>query len=160
MTDRIEKTILLKAPRARVWRAITDPAEFGHWFGIQFDGPFTPGRTCHGTVVGTKANAEVAEKQKNHEDLKCTMIIDRVEPERFFSLRWHPNATDPKVDYSKEPTTLVAFVLDEVPEGIQLTLTESGFDGIPLERRAQAFASNSGGWNIILPVLGEYVARS
>jgi len=37
-TDRIERKILLKAPRARVWRALSDAPEFGGWFGVDFKG--------------------------------------------------------------------------------------------------------------------------
>ena len=42
-TDRIEKTVLLRAPLARVWRAVSDAKEFGTWFGVEFDGPFVAG---------------------------------------------------------------------------------------------------------------------
>ena len=72
--------------------------------------------------------------------------VERLEPERLLSYRWHPYAIEPGVDYSSEPTTLVEFQLDEVAEGTRLTLTESGFDRIPLSRRAEAFRMNDGGW--------------
>ena len=69
-----------------------------------------------------------------------------MDPERLFSFRWHPYAIDEKVDYSKEPTTLVEFRLEPVPEGTRLTVVESGFDRIPVERRAEAYRMNEGGW--------------
>ncbi len=53
-TDRIEKQILLKAPIARVWRAISDSTEFGAWFGMRFSGPFAPGAKMSGVIVPTK----------------------------------------------------------------------------------------------------------
>src|SRR5713226_5896868 len=137
-TDRIEKKILLRAPRKRVWRALSDSAEFGSWFGITFDSPFKPGAKMQGVIRHNKANAEVARHQKPHEGMPFESTIEKMEPERLFSFRWHPNAIDRGVDYSAEPTTLIEFVLEEVRDGVMLTVTESGFDQIPLARRAQA----------------------
>jgi uncharacterized protein YndB with AHSA1/START domain len=157
-TDRIEKTILLRAPLKRVWRALSDSKEFGAWFGVKFDAAFAPGAHMHGTIVGTSVNAEIAKAQKQYEGLAFEITIEKMEPERLFSFRWHPNAVDPKVDYSGEPTTLVAFALEEVAGGVQLTVTESGFDRIPLARRAQAFKANEGGWGIMVSIVAEYVS--
>src|SRR5262249_42166927 len=131
-SDRIEKKILLRAPRARVWRALTNSTEFRTWFGMAVDGPFCPGARMNGGIVGTKVNAEVAALQKPHQGKKFEITIEQMEPEKLFSFRWHPHAVDPKVDYSAELTTLIVFTLEEKPEGILLTVTESGFDQIPL----------------------------
>ena len=158
--DRIEKKILLHAPRASVWRALADSKEFGHWFGMKFDGPFVPGAPVRGVIQPTAVNAEVAKAQKPHEGLAFEIIIEQMEPERLFSFRWHPFAVEPGVDYSAEPTTLVAFTLEEVADGVMLTVTESGFDRIPLERRAKAFSANEGGWSIMVKVIEEYLAQS
>jgi uncharacterized protein YndB with AHSA1/START domain len=155
--DRIEKKILLRAPRKRVWRALADSKEFGHWFGMKFDGPFTPGAVLRGVISPSKVNAEVAKAQKAHEGLAFDITIEQMEPERLFSFRWHPFAVDRGVDYSAEPTTLVEFVLEETAEGVLLTVTESGFDRIPLARRAKAFTANEGGWAIMVKVIGEYL---
>jgi uncharacterized protein YndB with AHSA1/START domain len=157
-TDRIEKKILLKAPRARIWRALTDAGEFGKWFGMKLDGPFTPGAQITGVIAPTTVDAEVGQAQKAHEGMPFEITIDRIEPERLFSLRWHPFAIDRTVDYSGEPTTLVEFVLDDAPEGIMLTVSESGFDRIPLARRAQAFEANNGGWAMMVKVFEKYIA--
>ncbi|HEV2424799.1 MAG TPA: SRPBCC family protein [Terriglobia bacterium] len=159
-SDRVEKKILLRAPRQRVWRALADSGEFGTWFGIRFDGPFTPGARVTGVLVGTQADPEVAKAQKQHQGLRIEITIERMEPERVFSLRWHPFAIDPKVDYSAEPTTLVEFVLNEAPDGVLLTVTESGFDQIPLARRAQAFEANEGGWAVMVQVLGAHLVQN
>jgi len=156
-TDRIEKKILLHAPRSRVWRALADSTEFGAWFGMKFDKPFAPGTLMRGVLVGTQVNAEVAKLQKTHEGLAFEITIEKMEPERLFSFRWHPNAVERGVDYSAEPTTLVEFLLEEVANGVMVTVTESGFDRIPLARRAQAFSANEGGWAIMVKVLGEYL---
>jgi len=159
-TDRIEKKLLLDAPRARVWRALTDSTEFGTWFGVKFEGPFTPGALMRGILVGTQVDAEVAQLQKAHEGLGFEITIEKMEPEQLFSFRWHPHAIERGVDYSREPTTLVEFRLEEVAEGILLTVTESGFDRIPLARRAQALKANEGGWAIMGKVLGEYLGEA
>jgi uncharacterized protein YndB with AHSA1/START domain len=159
-TDRIEKKILLRAPRKRVWRALADSTEFGSWFGIKFEGAFTPGARLRGTIVGTKVDAEIAQKQKQYEGTPFEITVDRVEPERLLSFRWHPNAIERGVDYSKEPTTLVVFTLEEQENGVMLTVTESGFDQIPLGRRAKAFQSNEQGWGMVLQLIEKYLAQA
>jgi uncharacterized protein YndB with AHSA1/START domain len=159
-TDRIEKRIVLRAPIARVWRAISDAAEFGSWFGVEFDGPFLPGRKMVGRVVPTKVDPEVAKTQEPYAGAKFEVEIDRIEPLRLFSFRWHPFAVDPKVDYAKEPSTLVVFELTETAGGTSLTITESGFDAIPVARRAQAFKMNDGGWQAQTQLIEKYVTRA
>ena len=158
-TDRIEKKILLRAPRARVWRALTDSAEFGTWFGMKFDGPFAPGATMRGVIVPTRVNAKVAEAQKKYEGMAFEITIEQMEPERLFSFRWHPNAVEPGADYSAEPTTLIVFDLEEVAGGVMLTVTESGFDEIPVARRAKAFTANEQGWGMVVKLIEEYLVQ-
>jgi len=160
VTDRIEKKVLLKAPHARVWKALTDAKEFGEWFGVKFDGAFVAGAAVRGVVVPTRADAEIARLQEPYAGKTFDITVDRIEPQKLFSFRWHPYAIEPGVDYSKEPTTLVVFTLDEKPDGLLLTVTESGFDRIPLERRAQAFAANEGGWTMQMTLIEKHLARS
>jgi uncharacterized protein YndB with AHSA1/START domain len=157
-TDRIEKKVLLRAPRERVWRAISDSKEFGSWFGVKFDGPFVAGTRMLGKIVPTTVDPEIAARQKPHEGRAFDCSVDRVEPMRLFSFRWHPFAVEPGVDYSKEPSTLVQFELEEASGGTMLTVTESGFDRIPLERRAKAFAANEGGWTAQMKLIEKYLA--
>lgn len=146
-TDRIEKQTVLRAPRSRVWRALTDPAEFGAWFGCAFDGDrFTPGKTARGRIT-----------TPGYEHVPMVIVIDRVEPERLFSYRWHPYAVDPAHDFSQEPTTTVTFTLEEVPEGTRLTIVESGFDALPLARRAEARDRNEPGWTAQLRNIAGHV---
>ena len=159
-TDRIEKKILLRAPRARVWRAITDAEEFGKWFGVKFDRPFAPGALMRGVLVGTAVDADVAKAQQAYADIPFEITIDRIEPERLFSFRWHPFAVERGVDYSGEPTTLIEFVLDEAANGVMLTVTESGFDRIPLARRAHAFTANEQGWTIVVTLVEKHLAQA
>ena len=157
--DRIQKHILLKAPLARVWKALTDSTEFGDWFGVRFEGPFIAGRPLRGVIAPTKADAEVARMQEPYAGKTFDIAVERIEPQRLFSFRWHPFAIEPGVDYSKEPTTLIEFTLEEKPDGVLLTVTESGFDRIPLERRAKAFTANEGGWEKQMTLIGKHLAR-
>uniref|UniRef100_Q027C6 Activator of Hsp90 ATPase 1 family protein n=1 Tax=Solibacter usitatus (strain Ellin6076) TaxID=234267 RepID=Q027C6_SOLUE len=159
-SDRIEKKILLRAPLARVWRALSDSTEFGLWFGMRFTAAFTPGALMRGVIVPTVADPEVAKARKQYEGIPFEITIQEMEPERRFSFRWHPGAIDPAVDYSAEPTTLVVFELEQTAEGVLLTLTESGFDQIPLARRAQAFTQNEQGWAMVVKMLGDYVVHA
>jgi uncharacterized protein YndB with AHSA1/START domain len=135
-TDRIEKQVTLDAPRSRVWRALTDVAQFNAWFGAALTGRFIPGAEVSGRIT-----------IRNYEHVTLTIWIETMEPERFFSFRWHPYAIEPGVDYSSEPTTLVSFTLEDAGAGTRLTIVESGFDAIPESRRAKAFSMNSKGWD-------------
>ena len=157
-TDRIEKTILLQASRERVWQAISDSAQFGKWFGVALDGPFVEAARITGRITGTSVDAEVAKSQKPYEGTAVEFWVERIEPMQRFSFRWHPYAVDPSVDYSQEPMTLIVFELQEAPGGILLSISESGFDRIPLARRAQAFAANDGGWAIQATLIQKYLA--
>lgn len=159
-TDRIEKNILLHAARERIWRALTDSTEFGSWFGMKFDGPFVQGARMRGVIVPTTVNAEVAKAQKEYEGLPFDIVVEQMEPGRLFSFRWHPFAVERDVDYSAEPTTLVVFSLKEVAGGVMLTVTESGFDRIPLARRAKAFTANEEGWGVMVKMIEEYLVKA
>jgi uncharacterized protein YndB with AHSA1/START domain len=157
-TDRIEKKVLLNAPRARVWRAISDSKEFGSWFGLRVEGPFKAGTTMRATIVPTTVDPEVAKMQQPHEGVTFELRVETIERERLFTFRWHPFGIDKTADYSKEEPTLVSFHLEETPKGVLLTVTESGFDRIPLERRAKAFAANDGGWTKQCELIAKYLA--
>lgn len=159
-TDRIEKTTLLRAPLDRVWRAISDSKQFGSWFGVEFDGPFVAGTHVTGRIVPTSVDAEIAKSQEPYRGRPFDFTIVRMEPMRLFSFRWHPFAVDPNVDYSKEPTTLVELALEQVAEGTKLVITESGFDQVPLERRAKAFEMNEQGWAAQAELIAKYLARA
>jgi len=135
VNNRIEKRIELKAPVSRVWRALTDHREFGEWFRVKLEGPFVPGEVSLGHIT-----------YPGYEHLKWEAIVQKIEPEQLFSFTWHPYGIDPKVDYSQETPTLVEFRLEKSATGTLLVVTESGFDKIPSDRRAEAFRMNDGGW--------------
>jgi uncharacterized protein YndB with AHSA1/START domain len=159
-TDRIEKKVLLRAPLKRVWSALSDSTQFGTWFGMKFNDPFVPGALMRGRIVPTKVNADVAKAQKEYEGMPVEITIEKMEPERLFSFRWHPYAIERDVDYSGEPTTLIEFVLEEMKDGVVLTVTESGFDQIPLTRRVKAFTANEQGWGMVMKLIEEYFVRA
>jgi uncharacterized protein YndB with AHSA1/START domain len=146
-TDRIQKSIVLRAPRSRVWRALTDSQRFGEWFQARVEGPFVAGRRAEGAIT-----------YPGYEHLRFEVTVEQMEPERLFSWRWQPGG-DPDVDPA-EPTTLVVFELEDVPEGTRLTVTETGFDRIPVARRAKAFRENDAGWTGQLESLGKYLASA
>jgi uncharacterized protein YndB with AHSA1/START domain len=146
-TGRIEKTVLLRAPRARVWRAVADAGAFGTWFGVELAGSFAPGARLRGKIT-----------HEGYEHVPFDITIEQMEPERLLSWRWHPDAAvQPDLDYSGEPTTLVVFTLEEVTGGTKLTVTESGFDEIPLERCAAAYRGNDEGWAQQMRAIEQYV---
>ena len=136
-SDRIERKILLKAPRSQVWRVIAHAEEFGKWFGVALDGRrFVAGEWTQGQVT-----------YPGYEHVLWNVLVERVEPERLFSFRWHPYAVEPGFDYSQEPTTLVKFELEDMENGTLLKVSESGFDHIPQTRRLKAFRMDSRGWD-------------
>jgi len=153
----IEKHIVVRASRARVWRAIADSKEFGTWFGMRIDGPFVAGRIVRGVIAPTEVDPEVAAMQKPHEGTPVALTIETMEPEHVFAFRWHPSAVDEATDYSAEPTTLVTFTLADDGTGCSVTVTESGFEHIPLARRAAAFTSNDGGWTAQMRLIARYL---
>jgi uncharacterized protein YndB with AHSA1/START domain len=158
--DRIEKKVVLRAPIERVWRAVSDASEFGRWFGVRFEDVFVEGARMKGRITPTAADAEVAKSQKPYEGRAFEITIDRLEPPHRLSFRWHPFAVDEKVDYSGEPTTLVVFELKEVDGGTLLTVTESGFDRVPLARRAKAFEMNTQGWAMQMILIEKHLAHA
>ena len=146
MTDRIEKTLELEAPLERVWRALTDAEQFGQWFRVKLEGPFTPGEETVGRVTFPGYEGVV---------WRCRTVA--IEPMRRFAFTWHPHAIDPEIDYAQEPPTLVEFRLEPAGDGVRLRLTESGFDALPPHRREQAFPRNEGGWTIQMQNIRDYV---
>lgn len=135
MTDRIEKSIDIAAPPERVWRALTDFEEFGTWFRVKLDGPFEPGGLSTGRIT-----------HHGYEHLKWEARVVAMEAPSLFAFTWHPYAVDADKDYSGEPPTRVEFRLEPAAGGTRLTVTESGFDSIPAERRDEALRMNTGGW--------------
>ncbi|MEO7761287.1 MAG: SRPBCC family protein [Casimicrobiaceae bacterium] len=147
-TDRIERSIHIKAPRSKVWQSLANAEEFGRWFGANLKGQaFAPGQQVKGPITIS-----------GYEHIIFDALIDRVQPETLMSYRWHPYAMDPAIDYSKEQRTLVTFTLKDADAGTLLTVVESGFDNVPPERRLIAYKMNSGGWEGQLKNIDRYVS--
>lgn len=149
MTDRIDKSIELKAPVSRVWRALTDYKEFGTWFRVRLNAPFEPGKVAVGQIT-----------YPGFEHIKFEAVVQKMEPERYFSFTWHPYAVDPEQDYSNEPPTLVEFTLEPTGTGTLLRVVESGFDKIPAKRRNEAFRMNEGGWSAQIENIARHVGQT
>ncbi|MGB8909801.1 MAG: SRPBCC family protein [Candidatus Cybelea sp.] len=156
-TDRIEKRVFLRSPQERVWHAISDTTEFGTWFGIELDGAFAPGARMHGRIKPTEVDCEVARMQEQHRGTPLAFYVEQVEPMSLLSFRWHPFAIDSSIDYSNEPMTLVTFTLEPAQGGTTLTIVESGFDAIPIARRADAFEANEEGWTLMAQLVEKYL---
>lgn len=149
MSDRIVKTVELKAPVSRVWRALTDHNEFGQWFRVKLDGPFKPGTVSTGQMT-----------YPSFEHYPWLAVVERMEPERLFSFRWHDFDEKSGTDVAKQPATLVEFRLEPTAEGTRLTITESGFEALPDPRRLEVLRGNTEGWNIQANNIAAYVATS
>ena len=148
-SDRIEHSIVIQAPRRRVWRALVDAAEFGRWFGVNLGGQaFVVGQRTQGPII-----------YPGYEHILFDVIVERIEDMGLFSYRWHPYAVDPSVDYSGEQATLVTFTLKDAPRnGTLLTVVESGFDQVPPYRRLEAFRMNSRSWEYQVNNIMQHVA--
>jgi uncharacterized protein YndB with AHSA1/START domain len=148
-TDRIERSIVINAPRERVWRALSNAESFGTWFGANLKGQaFVPGQKARGQITIS-----------GFEHIAFDVVVERIEPQDLFSYRWHPYPVDPAVDYTKEQPTLVTFTLKDAPgNGTLLTVVESGFDNLPPHRRLEAFRMNSGGWTAQLNNIARHVS--
>jgi uncharacterized protein YndB with AHSA1/START domain len=153
----IRKSIILNAPRARVWQAICEARLFGVWFGAAFEGPFVAGQIARGRIVPTRVDPEVARLQEPHAGTPLTILIETIDPMRSFSFRWHPFALGPAQDYAEETMTLVTFTLADCEGGVLLTVTETGFDDLPPARRGPAFEANSGGWAHQMRLIERYL---
>src|SRR3984885_4054442 len=149
MENQIEKQVEIAAPVSRVWKALTDYRQFGEWFLVKMDGPFVAGKPIGGQIT-----------HPGYEHVRMEIVVKAIEPETLFSYTWHPYSVDPKVDYTKEPSTLVEFRLQPTAGGTLLTVTESGFEKIPSERRAEAFLRNDGGWKQQMKNIEAYVSKN
>ena len=149
MGNQVKKQIEIAAPLSRVWRALTDSRQFGEWFLVKMDGPFVAGRPVGGQIT-----------HPGYEHVRMEIVVKAIEPETLFSYTWHPYAIDPKVDYSKEESTLVEFCLEATAFGTLLTVTETGFDKIPAARRAEAIRMNDGGWAQQVKNIQAYVGKT
>ena len=157
--DRIEKQIVLKAPRERVWQAIVDSGRFGTGFGVEFDGPFVEHARVAGRIVPTQVDEEIAAMQEPWAGMACDFFVERIRPMDRFAFRWHAYPEGPDEDPTGAHMTLVEFHLEDAEGGTRLTITESGFDRVPAAHRAKAFTDNEGGWTMQVALIAKYVEQ-
>jgi uncharacterized protein YndB with AHSA1/START domain len=143
--NRIERSTLIHARRARVWSALTTSEGFSNWFSVEMADSFAPGK-----------RVDMVSTEHSSKGQPFYVIIERMEPEHTFSWRWHPGSASP----SDDGTTRVEFHLEEVQDGTLVTVRETGFDRISLARRAKAFAENERGWEMQLESLRQYAGHA
>ncbi len=149
-TDRIERSVVIHAPRERVWRALADAPAFGTWFGANLAGQaFAPGQRTRGPMT-----------YPGYEHVFFDVVVDRIQAQDLLSFHWHPYAVDPDIDYASEQPTLVTFTLADGPDNSTLLkVVESGFDQVPAARRREAFKMNAGGWEAQLQNILRYASQ-
>lgn len=143
----IEKEIQIKAPVAKVWKALTDAKLFGQWFGVNLHSDFVAGKTTKGRNTSKGFEMEM------------TFQIKEIKPQTYFSYAWIPFPMDQSFDYSKEDPTLVEFFLEESSSGTLLKVKESGFNKITASRRAEAFKMHTGGWEAQLKNIEKFLVE-
>jgi uncharacterized protein YndB with AHSA1/START domain len=142
---RIDRTIEIKAPPERVWRALTNAKELSTWFQMTIEGEIATGNEVWMTSMS-----------KGYAGVRFRVRFVEMTPPTRFVWQWHPGAVDPNVDYAKEPRTTVTFTLEPVEGGTRLSLTETGFNEVSLARRAKVFGDNNQGWTEVLVWLSNY----
>ena len=149
--NRIQRTTFIRAPRSRVWRALTDIGEFCRWFSAETDdAAFRPG--AHIKFRSTYPGP--------YYKMEFSVDIDEIVPEQSFSWRWHPGAKVAGEDLSGEPMTLVTFTLEDADGGTRVTVTETGFDQLFAARRARVYGDNEGGWKTQMAAFERYFSES
>ena len=159
-TDRIEKLALLRTSHELAWRAISDASQFGRWFGATFDRPFAAGARLTARIAPTTVDPEVAKLQAPHAGKAFAFHVENIEPKRRIAFRWHPYAVQQDLDYASEPMTLIEFELYPRADGVRLCIRESGFDALPAERRAEAYAANDSGWSHQARLVEKFLAAA
>ncbi|HEX5501091.1 MAG TPA: SRPBCC domain-containing protein [Thermomicrobiales bacterium] len=138
--DSIERELVLPAPPARVWAALTRPDQLGAWFGTRASIDLRPG----GEVVFMWDGPTGPRGATRG-------VIEAVEPPHRLAFRWQPSP-------DAAQTTRVEFTLAPHPEGTRLRLVESGFAGLPPELRGGCHEDHTRGWQRELGELAQYLA--
>ncbi len=131
--DTIERSIVLPNSRARVWEALTTPAQFSQWFGHFGSSSWSRVRHIHmdfGEWGVHRGRVEIVEP------------MDRV------AYRWTHEGKewDAAIPIDDVPSTLIEFFLADDGDGTKLTVIESGFASLPEEIRESSLLNNTQGW--------------
>ncbi len=141
MTEQvIRQQVVLKAPREKVWEAISTPEGWNGWFGENAQGGFQLGDTM---IL---------------DGISYAVVVEMEAPSRF-AYKWHPGEECAVDKYPESEMTTVRFLLEDHPEGTLLTLIETGFENIPEERRARCVTLNTDGWRWELGELQAYLEQ-
>jgi uncharacterized protein YndB with AHSA1/START domain len=133
--DQVRRVIEIRAPRERVWSALTEPSELLRWF---------PTRRAE---IDLRTGGEASFVWEDGAD---EAVVDVVDPLDRLVFRWRPAGLD-------RPFTTVSFELEDVEDGTRLTLVESGFASLPDQIARQSQRGNDAGWLDELEELGTYL---
>lgn len=138
----VERSIWIAAPRERVWRAITDPAQMEHWF--------SPGTSWQMSALEVGAKLFTPEPETGAE--LYTQLIQQVDPPERFAIQ-----TIPEPSGSYQVTT---YTLREEKQGTRLTVIHSGYETMPEEARWNAMEQNAFGFGMMLENVKAYIQGS
>jgi uncharacterized protein YndB with AHSA1/START domain len=148
--NQIQRSTFIRASRSRVWRALTDIAEFCRWFSAETEEPaFRPG--AHIKMASTYPGP--------YYKMEFFLDVEEMIPEQTFSWRWHPGVKLAGEDIADEPKTLVTFRLEDAEGGTMVTVTETGFDQLLASRQARVFKDNDGGWKTQMAAFERYFSE-
>ena len=143
--DSIEREMVLRAPKERVYAAIADPKLIVNWFPQAVEGSFEP---------GSRPVFDFGEYGR------FSIYVVAARPHEYFAYRGVGSEYCPQGfigDVLTEPNTLVEFFLGDTPEGTRLRLVVSGFASLPAETAAQSIKDQDGGWSFMLDRLQKFV---
>ena len=143
MQDIIQREITVKAPKEKVYNAITDPNKITAWFPNKVEGDLKVGESAIFTFT-----------DHNHQ---VRVFVEASNPFEYFSYRWVPGGQGSIDNEKDENTTLVEFIIEDVEDGTKVTLKESGFASLPDEVAGASFKDNSGGWEYMIGRLETFI---
>lgn len=126
----LKRSIWIDAPRERVWKAVTDPAQITTWF-------------APGTPIAQRDN--IISIQMDGADIDVA-LIEVIDPPRQLTTRSLPD---------RLMTT--TYLLEEEMGGTRFTVIEEGFEGLSPEERQKRLEQDAGGWDMALQNLKAYI---
>lgn len=111
----VRRTIRIAAPIEKVWRAVTEPEHISRWFGqTVLDGA---GAGATGTMTFEGYGV-------------IPIRVEAIDAPRSVAYRWGNDDAVRRAGgaIDETTTTVFTFTLDEVDEGTELTVVETGFD--------------------------------
>jgi uncharacterized protein YndB with AHSA1/START domain len=138
-TAAVERSVLIDAPRQRVWQAITDPAQLEQWYA--------PG--CPWEIPALEVGATV--KFHNTDTDIQLATIEELEPLHRFTLRWELDPAHPGI------TLLNSFVLEEEGDNTRVTVSQAGYESLPDGMREEQLRQDANAYTAIAESLKSYV---